>query len=200
MDRVKLRLVELKDAAQLQAIYAPYAEYTAVNFDFYVPTVADFENKIEKTKKQYPFLVCSLNDQIVGYTYGQAQTSWQANQWNAELSIYVAASAFQKKLGTKMYQALIDLLKFQNIKNVYACTNASNLSSIHFHKRFDFETIGIFHKNGYKLGEWHDVVWLEKSISYYENPPSSFIPFDQLSSKQIQLVLDSYNDNASISL
>lgn len=197
MDRVILRLATSEDAPQLQAIYAPYAKNTAVNFDFHIPTVQDFEKQIKTMRLKYPFLVCLVNDRIVGYEYGHPQTSWEANQWNAELSIYLMESVSHKGLGTHMYRALIDLLKIQNIKNVYACINASNSGSIKFHKRFDFDTIGIFHKNGYKLGEWHDVMWLEKQISLYENPPIPFTPFNQICSEQIQLILKKYNNNYS---
>lgn len=62
MNQVKLRLVSREDAPHLQAIYAPYAEHRAVNFDFHVPEVQDFELKIEVVAKKYPFLVCVLDD------------------------------------------------------------------------------------------------------------------------------------------
>ena len=45
---MNIRLANPSDAASLLAIYAPYVENTAITFEYEVPTIEDFANRIEK--------------------------------------------------------------------------------------------------------------------------------------------------------
>ena len=45
------------DAAGLLAIYAPYVEHTAITFEYEVPSLEEFTDRIRQTKTKYPFLV-----------------------------------------------------------------------------------------------------------------------------------------------
>ena len=45
---MNIRLAKPSDAATLLAIYAPYVENTAITFEYEVPTIEDFANRIEK--------------------------------------------------------------------------------------------------------------------------------------------------------
>jgi len=45
---MNIRLATLSDATTLLAIYAPYVENTAITFEYEVPTIEDFANRIEK--------------------------------------------------------------------------------------------------------------------------------------------------------
>ena len=42
-----IRIAEQKDARKLLDLYSPYVEKTAVSFEYMVPTVQEFENRIE---------------------------------------------------------------------------------------------------------------------------------------------------------
>ena len=54
---MNIRLAAPSDAAALLAIYAPYVENTAITFEYEVPTIEDFTNRIAKTLEKYPYLV-----------------------------------------------------------------------------------------------------------------------------------------------
>ena len=43
---MNIRLAKSSDAATLLAIYAPYVENTAITFEYDVPTIEDFTNRI----------------------------------------------------------------------------------------------------------------------------------------------------------
>ena len=45
---IQIRVARESDAAQLQAIYAPYVERTAVSFEYEVPDVATFAGRIRR--------------------------------------------------------------------------------------------------------------------------------------------------------
>ena len=41
----------------------------------------------------------------------------------------------------------------------YLTTNSAD-----FHRHLGYETVGRFHKCGYKFGRWYDMIWMEKII------------------------------------
>ena len=56
-----VRDVNLEDADRIVEIYRPYVEATAITFDYEVPSVEFFEEKISNTLQKYPFLVNKSN-------------------------------------------------------------------------------------------------------------------------------------------
>jgi hypothetical protein len=43
-----------------------------------------------------------------------------------------------------------------------------------------FSPVGVYHGVGYKMGKWHDVIWLEKVIQPYAEQPSEPISASRL--------------------
>ena len=66
-DKLHIRTAQISDAEELLAIYKPYIENTAITFEYNVPTVEEFANRIKTTLKKYPYIVAELNGKIVGY-------------------------------------------------------------------------------------------------------------------------------------
>ena len=71
---INIRTVELEDAEKLVNIYRPYVEHTAITFDYTVPSVHEFEEKISKSIQSYPFLVATEGQDILGYAYASEFT------------------------------------------------------------------------------------------------------------------------------
>ena len=84
-----LRVAEISDAAAIRNIYAFYVENTAITFEVSVPPVSDFENRINSTLKEYPYLVAVEGEEIIGYTYAGRQMERAAYQWISSLSVYL---------------------------------------------------------------------------------------------------------------
>ena len=66
---LKVRPVTLEDTPELVMIYAPYVEKTAITFEYQVPTIEEFEGRIEKILQRFPFLVAEVDGQVLGYAY-----------------------------------------------------------------------------------------------------------------------------------
>lgn len=66
-DKLHIRTAQISDAEELLAIYKPYIENTAITFEYNVPNVEEFANRIKTTLKKYPYIVAELNGKIVGY-------------------------------------------------------------------------------------------------------------------------------------
>ena len=55
-DKLHIRTAQISDAEELLAIYKPYIENTAITFEYNVPTVEEFANRIKTTLKKYPYM------------------------------------------------------------------------------------------------------------------------------------------------
>ena len=106
-----IRPVKLSDAKAIQSIYAPYVEKTAITFEYEVPSVQEFENRINKTLETYPYLVAEENGQVLGYAYASTYYARTAYNWTTELSIYLHEDARGRGLGSQLYDALEKELK-----------------------------------------------------------------------------------------
>ena len=64
-----IRTATEKDAAALLDIYRLYVEKTAITFEYEVPTLEEFRQRIHQTLEKYPYLVAEADGEIVGYAY-----------------------------------------------------------------------------------------------------------------------------------
>ncbi|HFI2473165.1 TPA: N-acetyltransferase family protein [Streptococcus suis] len=161
---INIRSVQIEDAADLVAIYAPYVEDTAITFETQVPTVADFASRIEKNLKQFPYLVAVEEGQILGYAYASTYKDRAAYDWTVELSVYVSREVRGKGIGGLLYAALEEDLTVLGFKNFLACIALPNPASLALHKKRGYEQVAHFKNIGYKFDTWHDIVWLQKSL------------------------------------
>ena len=152
-----IRSATVRDAAQLADIYRWYVERTAISFEYDPPTAEEFEGRIARTLERYPWLVLEDEGQIRGYAYAGVFKARRAYDRSCELSIYVERHA-------------------HGMTNLYACITdpivedeTLTRQSEGFHRHLGFETVGRFHRCGYKFGRWYNMIWMEKLIG--ENAP-----------------------------
>lgn len=161
---MNIRLAKRSDAAALLAIYAPYVENTAIAFEYEVPTIEDFANRIEKTLGKHPYLVAEEDGLILGYAYASTYYARAAYDWAVELSVYVSQDARGKGVGSKLYDELEGLLDQMGYMHFLACISLPNEDSLAFHAKRGYQQVAHFPKIGYKFERWHDIVWLQKSL------------------------------------
>ena len=176
---IRIRPATIEDASNLAAIYAPYVEHTAITFEYDVPTVEEFADRIRKTKRDYPYLVAERDGKIIGYAYAGTFKSRPAYDWNVETSVYVSREQRRCGIGRRLYGVLEEQLKKQGILNLYACVayppredEYLTCDSVKFHEKLGFQVIGEFHQCGYKFGRWYNMVWLEKMLGEHGKPES----------------------------
>lgn len=173
-----------KDARRILAIYKPYIEKTAITFETEVPEEAAFEDRIQRIAEHFPYLVLEADGKMIGYAYAHRQAERAAFDWNAELSIYLKEGFTGKGLGRPLYTLLIRLLAMQGYVNLYAVITASNTSSIAMHKAMGFESVGMHVHTGFKLGCWHDTLWLCRRM--HEGAPGKIMPVHALDAASIK--------------
>ena len=169
--KITIRPATPDDAEALLSIYAPYVEQTAITFEYEVPSVEEFRERIIHTLKLYPY---PLHPRAA-YT------------WSVETSIYVKKSKKKSGIGKALYSALEKVLAAQNITNVNACIASPetddeylNHNSIQFHQHLGYSMIGEFHKCAYKFGRWYNMVWMEKMIGSHHQEQPAMIPFPKV--------------------
>lgn len=184
-----IRLATGLDSLAILSIYEPYINKTAVTFETEVPAVDEFALRIENIGKQYPYLVYLLDDEIIGYAYASGHRQRQAYCYDVDVSIYIKSQYHGSGIAFKLYDALFVILKELGYCNAYAGYTVPNEKSKRFHKKFGFTLIGTHHKTGYKLGKWHDVTWLEKSINLHIHNPPTIKSISELSLERLNEIL-----------
>lgn len=183
-----IRVATIDDAKELLEIYVPYVKKTAITFEYEVPSLEEFKTRMKNTLKKYPYIVAEKNGEILGYAYTGAFVGRAAYDWAVEMTIYLKESKRKMGLGRKLYNALEDISKAQNILNLNACIGYPETedeyltkNSVQFHEHLGYDTVGEFHKCGYKFGTWYNMVWMEKMIGLHNADPSPIIYFPNLS-------------------
>lgn len=190
MTDYKIRIAEPGDAESILKIYGPYIEHTVITFEYEMPSLHEFADRIREIASFYPYLVYEAEGKICGYAYAHRQMERAAYQWNAELSVYVDKEAKGKGIGKALYGTLLEILKRQNMRNVYAGVTYPNERSESLHRHFGFELLGVYHHTGYKFGKWHDVMWFEKSLNDRQRKPQPVRSVQDLGMDAIHRICD----------
>lgn len=190
---MKIRFSKESDAAELLAIYAPYVENTAITFEYNVPSVEEFAQRIRSISSRYPYIVAELDGEVIGYAYASAFRPRAAYDWAVELSIYLKQTKRRLGIGGKLYDIMEALLREQGFLNLNACIAYSDIedetltkASVRFHEKQGFSLIGRFSECGYKFNRWYDMVWMEKHIGAHTTPPPKIIGISDISDEVLQ--------------
>ncbi len=189
---MKIRLANIEDTFQILSIYSQYID-TSITFEYTLPTLEAFKNRIENIIEKYPYLVCEdENNQIIGYCYANKFLEREAYNWSCELSIYLDKNNINKGIGKKLCCIIIDILKYQGIKNVYSKVTVPNTKSEKLHYSLGFNLIGSYNNIGYKNGKWHSVRLFEKELLSDYNNPKAIIPIKEIDEEKITFFIENY--------
>ena len=176
-----IRTVTEKDANELLEIYRPYVEDTAITFEYDVPSVEEFSDRIRRISANYPYIAAVENGKIAGYAYAGVFKNRAAYDWSVE---------------AKLYSALEKLLAAQHITNLYACVaypekedEYLTFDSVKFHEKMGYTIIGTFHRCAFKFNKCYHMVWLEKILTQTDITPLPVIPFSKLDKALINKIV-----------
>lgn len=176
----KIRFAALEDAERILEIYAPYILNTAVSFEYEVPSLDEFRERMARIMKTHPYLVCERKGQIIGYAYASSYLTRKAFGWDAEVSIYLDQEERGKGIGRLLYEPLLAILKEMGVVNVYALIVHPHELSERFHRKMGFQKEAIFEKTGYKMGKWQDLIYMKKQENPYTCPPQKGKPYPEI--------------------
>jgi L-amino acid N-acyltransferase YncA len=175
-----IRLATREDGRALAAIYAPAVVERATSFEVEAPDAAEMARRVERLSVRTPWLVCEHRRKVVGYAYAGPHRDRPAYQWSVEVSAYVHDDVHRAGVARALYTSLFAALALQGFANAYAGITLPNAASVGFHLAMGFAPAGTFHRVGYKFGEWHDVMWLERALTAHAGEPRVPTPLPEI--------------------
>lgn len=174
--------VTVTDAAEILEIYKPYVLDTAITFEYEVPTLEEFTDRIKNISAKFPYIkAVGDNGEILGYAYASTFKGRKAYDWSVESTVYVRTDSKRGGVGKALYDALEASLKGMGVLNVNACIaylpdgeedeHLTN-DSFFFHEKRGYKLVGTFHDSGFKFDRWYDMIWMEKMLGNHTKKPS----------------------------
>ena len=131
-------------------------------YDYTVRTFEQQKNILEeKIGKNFPVIVAELDGITVGFGMYSEFRFREAYKFTVEHSVYVSENHHGKGIGKLLLQDLIQLAKNQKLHTMIAVIDAENQSSVEFHEKFGFKTVGIIKESGYKFDRWLHSVFMQ---------------------------------------
>lgn len=184
MSRPDIRPATVADAETLLAIYAPYVLNTAITFEWAVPSVGTFADRMRRVLAKYPFLAACSNGEIIGFAYAAPFKERAAYAWAVETSLYVRMDSRRQGIGGALHGALEQALRAQGVLNMNACIASPEREdeyltrdSLAFHARLGYRLVGEFLRCGRKFNRWYNMAWMEKHIGEHGDNPPAVKPF-----------------------
>lgn len=166
----KIRTATVDDAQAMLEIYRPYVLETPISFEMEVPSLIDFQSRVAETLGKFPWLICEMDNQIIGYAYAGPFRSRLAYMWSVESTVYVRTGFHGKGIGQDLYKILFKVLKSQGAVNVIGGITLPNEASVKLHERFGFVNVARIKDAGFKMGKWWDVGYWQLQFEKPQRP------------------------------
>ncbi len=162
---VKMRPAVREDLARLTEIYNYYVVHTPVTFDVEPYTVERREPWFAQfgATGRYRLLLAEDNGVVVGYAGTTRFRPKAAYETTVETTIYCDPQATGRGIGGRLYAALFEALRGEEIHRFVAGYALPNAATAAIHQRFGFKVVGVFSENGRKFGKYWDVCWVERA-------------------------------------
>ena len=115
----------------------------------------------DKLSKGFPVIVAEIDSEVVGFGMYSEFRFREAYKFTVEHSVYVNQHFHGKGIGKILLQELIRLAKDQKLHTMIAVIDEENQSSIEFHEKFGFKTVGVIKESGYKFDRWLHSVFMQ---------------------------------------
>ena len=187
MSEVKIRVAEISDAEKILEIYSPYVDRTAISFEYDLPSLEKFRQRMKHIQKRFPFLVATIEDEIVGFAYTNFLAEREAYKFCVEVSIYLRAEFHRQGIGRKLYEQIEKISRDQHFVSLYAKVATTEIedefltnASLKFHENLGFNIVGKLPRCGFKFDRWYDMTILAKDLIDRSENPAPIIKFANL--------------------
>jgi phosphinothricin acetyltransferase len=177
----QVRPARASDLAAIAAIYAGFVRSSTATFDEDEPPLSAWQDKLHSTSHGDHFLVVTspagsglatdgpaghdhpLPEQhrVVGYAYSASFRPRPAYARTRETSIYIAPQASGHGYGALLYQALLSLLRADDIHLAVAVVAQPNPASNAIHRKVGFTEVGTLDEVGFKFGAYVSTTYFQ---------------------------------------
>lgn len=161
-----IRLVQESDAKAIVEIYNYFVEHTVITFEETIITEEEMRSRIKKIMPTGRWIVYESEGVVCGYAYASNWRSRIAYRNSLETTVYLNPESVGYGIGTKLYRALLNIMRKQGLRVAIGCIALPNENSVRLHEKLGFRKVGVFHEVGYKFGQWIDVGFWEKGLDF----------------------------------
>jgi phosphinothricin acetyltransferase len=149
-----------------QRIYAYHVLHGLATFEETPPSLhALVARRVSVIGAGLPYLIAERKGEVVGYSYATEYHSRSGYRHTIEDSVYVDEGLGRQGIGSMLLQALISRCETGPWRQMVAYIgNSANTASINLHQRMGFRMVGTLGSVGFKLGEWVDVVLMQRPL------------------------------------
>jgi phosphinothricin acetyltransferase len=164
-----VRDATVADMAAVCDIYNALVETTNVMWTEVRETVAQREEWFRnQTDHGWPVLVAEDGGAVVGFAaYGsfRGQGRWPGYRHTVEHTVHVRRAAWGVGVGQALMSELVDRALASAVHVMVGAVDSGNDSSIRFHERLGFTTVGRMPEVGTKFGQWLDLVLMQRILT-----------------------------------
>jgi phosphinothricin acetyltransferase len=175
----EIRMARDADGEALAEIYRPAVSELATSFEVDPPDAAEMARRVTALVVSHPWLVFVEGGRTLGYAYASRHRERAAYQWSVEVSAYVHPAAHRRGVASGLYRSLFDVLELLGYRNAFAGITLPNEASVRFHESAGFQRVGTYRQIGWKLGAWHDVLWLQRALAPHVTDPPAPTPLSR---------------------
>ncbi len=179
---------ESRRCREIAHIYSYYVKKTAVTFEYEVPSVEEFQERIRHISSHYPYLIAEEEGEIIGYSYADRLRPRAAFGWDVEMTIYLKQDIRRNGLGRHMYTLMEDILREQGVVNAVSLITKptdeySDFNSVQFHEKMGYKHAGELKDCGYKFNKWYALLYMDKQIGIPQEEMPPIRDFDEVREK-----------------
>jgi phosphinothricin acetyltransferase len=168
---VVVRTAAIDDVPRLTEIYNHYILNTATTFDTEPQTLEQRREWFSHygTTGRHRLLVAERQGDdgapsVAGYASTSRFHPRAAYDTTVEMTVVCAPEAVGFGIGQKLYEALFEAIRGEDIHVAMALITLPNKGSVALHERFGFREAMVVREVGRKFDRWWDVAWYEKRM------------------------------------
>ncbi|WFE73398.1 GNAT family N-acetyltransferase [Roseinatronobacter sp. S2] len=165
MTDLTLRDATVDDAACICDIWNPIIRDTVITFNPVERSPAEIASMIrDRQGAGHAFMMAELGGQVLGFaSYSQFRGGLgYARCMEHTINLHDAARG--KGAGRALLLALEDHARSAGHHVMVGAVTASNVASVAFHAALGYETVGTMPQVGWKFGQFHDLVLMQKIL------------------------------------
>ena len=152
-----IRYAKTDDAAEICKIYNHYVLGTTITFEEEPVSTDEMAQRIAETLQSLPWLVWDEDQSLQGFCYASKWKGRCAYRHSVESTVYVRADSIGRRIGSRLYRALLDELRQRKFHTVIGGIALPNDASVALHEKLEFEKVAQFREVGNKFDRWTDV-------------------------------------------
>ena len=166
MSSLEIRSAAAADVPSITEIYEHAVRFGTATFELVPPDIAEMTRRFETLMTGgFPYLVASVDGDVVGYAYAAAYRPRPAYRFTVENSVYLQPAIQRRGIGYQLLQRLIAESEARGFRQMIAVIgDSANAASIRVHSKCGFRMVGTHPGVGFKFGRWLDTVMMQRML------------------------------------